>query len=378
MRRAVQLGAFAAAGLLPAAAAAAGPVGAITSVTCEHIEGWAYDPDHPADAIDVHLYFDGPAGDPNANAIAVRADVMVAVGCSGDECAHGFRGQLPLSRLDGQPHAVHAYGIDIEDPNLELSTSPGSLPSCPALPLTMGLKRHIANPTTLQAWAFSTFFDMMPVADLDLAALPKGTTVDTPPQLVVDMAAPDALWLLDQGFRRPIDAKTADAWRFDVATAVPMAAAELVALPEGTPLTPRPILVQGGGAEVWVLDEHQCGEDDSHPGCAEPEGGTGDGGESDDGADAGADGDGTGGSAAGDETGSGGDDDALPPTSGAADDDASGGGCRIGDGAPGRLAFAWLLPLLGLSARGRRALGAARRRPGRDRREARPVRWPSG
>lgn len=255
--------------LAAAPARAAGPVGAVT-VDCERVEGWAQDPDDPAAAIPVHLYFDGPAGDPAATAIAVTANLSLQSGCDGDQCAHGFRATLPLSRHDGAPHPVHAYGIDTVDPNLELSLSP-AVYTCAPLPITAGVKRHIINPDILNAWKFSIFFDMMKIADVDLAAAPVGPPVDVPPQLAVAEGTTEPLWLVDQGHRRAVAPEVAPAWRLDPAAAVPMPADMLAALPEGTPLAARPILVQGTGPAVYLLDDRQCAADDPDPACAEPD-----------------------------------------------------------------------------------------------------------
>lgn len=254
--------------LTASTARAASPVGEVRA-DCTVVDGWAQDPDNPGAAIAVHLYFDGPAGDPAATGIPLVADLVLQAGCAGDQCAHGFRAALPYSRFDGAPHPVHAYGIDGVDPNLELALSPTSY-TCAPLPIVAGVKRHIAGPSILDQWKFSTYFDLMKVADLDLAAVPVGVVVDGPPQLVVAEGTTDPLWLLDQGFRRPVAPDVAAAWRLDPALATPMPADMLAALPEGTPLVGRPILVQGTGAEVYLLDEHQCGPGDDHPSCVDP------------------------------------------------------------------------------------------------------------
>lgn len=253
---------------LSSVAHAASPVGQVTA-DCTHVEGWAQDPDDPAAIVPVHLYFDGPAGDPLAVGLALTADLTLRVGCRGDQCTHGFRAVLPLSRLDGQPHPVHAYGIDAVDPNLELGLSPTSY-TCPPLPIVTGVKRHIVSPTVLDQWKFSTYFDMMKVADLALAAVPEGPLVDVAPQLVLAEGTDAPLWLVDHGFRRLLAPEVIAAWRFDPATATLMPAAALDELPEGTPLAARPILAQGSAAAVYLLDDHQCLEGDLNPACPEP------------------------------------------------------------------------------------------------------------
>ena len=253
---------------LPSLARATSPVGEV-NVDCTRVEGWAHDPDDPAAKIAVHLYFDGPAGDPAATGIALTADLTLQGACVDDPCSHGFRAALPLSRFDGAPHPVHAYGIDGVDPNLELALSPATY-TCPPLPIVAGVKRHIASPDVLTAWQLSIYFDMMKVADIDLAAVPEGVTVDAGPQLVVAEGTSDPLWLLDQGTRRAISPEHAAAWRFAAAAAAPMPGLELMALPEGTPLSQRPVLAQGTGPKVYLLDDLQCAPGDPNPACPQP------------------------------------------------------------------------------------------------------------
>lgn len=348
-------------GLLAAApvARAAGPVGEVR-VDCSRAEGWAQDPDEPGKSIDVHLYFDGPAGDPAAVGIAVTANLTLRSGCSGEQCVHGFGAALPLSRFDGAPHPVHAYGIDTVDPNLELSFSPATY-TCPPPAIVMGVRRHIVNPEVLGQWQFSIYFDMAKVADLDLAGVPVGPPVDAPPQLVVAEGTTEPLWLVDQGFRRAVAPGVRSAWRFDPASAAAMPADALAALPEGTPLAVRPVLVQGTGPAVYLLDARQCLADDSDPACVDPvepttggetdpsggETGTGATGESSSGA-VGTSETGDAGSSAG--TG------AASTGPGMTDAGETGCGCRARPGAAGWL---WLL-VLGVRRR------AARTRVGRE------------
>lgn len=245
-------------------ARAAGPIGEVVA-TCDGVAGWSLDPDAPDAVIDVHLYFDGPAGDPGAVGLALTAGLSPP-GCRGQACGHSFHAALPLSRLDGQSHPVYAYGIDISgDPNQDLSASPAAY-TCPPLPIVTGVRRHIANPATLDAWRHSIFYDLMKVSDLALAAAPVGPVIDAPPTFVT--AEGDAsIWLLDQGFRRPVADAALAAWRFTPADAAPIADAALAALPEGTPLPPRPILVQGSGAAVFLVDDRQCLFGDPDPAC---------------------------------------------------------------------------------------------------------------
>jgi MYXO-CTERM domain-containing protein len=248
---------------------ATSPVGAVT-VDCSRVEGWGQDPDDPALMIAVHLYFDGPAGDPAATGVPLTANLTLQGGCTGDQCSHGFRSALPLSRLDGAPHPVHAYGIDnAADPNLELAGSPVSY-TCPPLPIVGGVKRHIVGPDILTQWQFSIFFDMMKVADIALAAVPESTVVDGPPQLALAEGTQEPLWLIDHGFRRPVPPEAVGPWRLVPANAAVMPIADLMALPEGTPLAPRPVLAQGSGPKVYLLDDYQCAPGDPNPACPDP------------------------------------------------------------------------------------------------------------
>lgn len=275
----------AAAGLLgvmvlgaPGTAAAVSPAGELVEVDCTGIRGWSSDPDQPDTLIAVHLYFDGPTGDPNATAIAISTGIAYD-GCVGDACVHGYESLLPMLLQDDAEHAVHAYGIDVTgDPNLELPMSPRTF-ACSPPPILGGQsgteKRHIASPEILGAWSFSTFFDRMVVDDPVIENVEEGPGVDTPPALAVSDDGDPTLWLLDQDRRRFVDDAYVSAWRFDPTTATVMPAAELMAMQEGTPLRPRPVLVQGTDPAVYLLDDHQCSAGDPHPSCIEdPEGTT--------------------------------------------------------------------------------------------------------
>ncbi|MCX4240224.1 hypothetical protein [Paraliomyxa miuraensis] len=338
----------------PGRAMAAGPVGTLV-VDCTGIEGWAQEPDMPDAFIDVHLYFNGPAGDPAASAIAVHAGEVLASGCMGAECMHGYRSELPMGVLDAGDHAVHAYGIDLTgDPNLEIGS--GVL-SCPPLPIVGGEKRHIVSPEILGAWQFSVFFDRLIVPDTTIASLPQAGSIDVGPQLRVDGTG--GLWLVDAGFLREVPAEVAPAWRLDPAAAVALTPEEQ-ALPEGTPLRPRPILLQGTMPEVYLLDDHQCGADDPHPDCVPDEGTTTDGGEppadgssSGEAPDGGTQGE-TGGGA-GEDTGTG---PSVPGATFGTEDDPAAEGCGCRSWGRSGSAWAWLAPWLAvLLARRRRGHG---------------------
>lgn len=330
----------------PGVASAVGPVGTIV-VDCTGIEGWAQEPDMPDALIDVHLYFNGPAGDPAASAVVVNAGQVIAAGCMAAECMHGYRSALPMSLLDSAEHEVHAYGIDLTgDPNLELAGSPMVM-SCPPPPIVGGELRHVASPEVLAAWQFSVFFDRLLVADEAITGLVVGPVIDVGPQLRVDVSG--GLWVIDEGHRRAVPAEVAPAWRLAPAAAIPLAPEEL-ALPEGTELRPRPVLLQGTTLpEVYLLDDHQCGPMDPDPSCVpegEDETGGGEsGGDASTSAGAGSGGS-DGGSGEGSSDGTAGVVTPLPPIEG---DDAAGCGCR----GSGRASAWWLAPLVLLAARRR-------------------------
>lgn len=332
-------------------AAAVGPVGTLV-VDCTGIQGWAQEPDMPDAFIDVHLYFGGPAGDPAATAVVVNAGQMLATGCMGVECIHGYRSGLPMSLLDEMERPVHAYGIDLTgDPNLELTGSPAVM-SCPPPPIVSGELRHVISPELLTAWQFSLFFDRLIVPDATITSLVVGPPVDVGPQLRVD--AFGDLWVIDQQRRRPVPADVAVAWRLAPAAAVELMPLEL-AMPEGTPLRPRPVLVQGAMLpEVYLLDDHQCAEGDPDPSCVpEAEDESGGGADESGGADTGGAGSGSGAGESGEGSGSGtgGVVTGLPPIED--DEDAGGCGCR-GSGGPNG---PWTLVVLA-------AAFVRRRRPG--------------
>lgn len=92
------------------------PIGWLDEVTSEGIaRGWALDPNWPGNSIDVHLYFDKPAG--SGTAIGIRANfprpnVNEVEHVAGD---HGFEFVVPQDYRDGKEHQIYVYGIDLDD-----------------------------------------------------------------------------------------------------------------------------------------------------------------------------------------------------------------------------------------------------------------------
>lgn len=236
------------------------PKGAIDNLDCGIVGGWTQDPSAPDQTIATHLYFDGDAGDPAATLLEVAADVARDDLCQSlGSCNHGFRVPTPLSLLDGAPHTVHAYGIDSEgENNTHLGNSPGVL-TCPPPPL-LGWRRSVALPYALSAWQFSTFADLVTIADPALTALGQTIALPAVPLLVrADDESPE-IWLVDGPtgeLRREVTSATiASAWHLDLAAAAVWPAADIAAIPEGPPLRPRPILVKGSGPEIFVIDDN--------------------------------------------------------------------------------------------------------------------------
>ena len=111
------------------------PRGYLDTAACTGIGGWAQDQDTPDAPIDVHVYFDGPAGSPDGHgypthATISRPDLCTAIG----SCEHGFHMTVPPQYFDDTDHAVYAYGIDaMGGANPLLGDSPRTLHCAPAL-----------------------------------------------------------------------------------------------------------------------------------------------------------------------------------------------------------------------------------------------------
>jgi MYXO-CTERM domain-containing protein len=246
--------------------------GVLEAADCDGIRGWAWDPDHADQAGTVYVSFNAPLGDPNASAFAVpagehRDDLCQALG----SCAHGLTLRIPRSLSDGAPHAVHAYAIDVEtDETAELQDSPREF-SCPPPALPGGVRRHVTNQSVLDAWKFSTFWQMATVDAATLQKLPQWKDVEPAPQLVQVQGDP-AVWIVDMGFRRRVPSpEIAAAWQLDLAAVQTVTADELMAMPQGTDLRPEPFLVQADGPEIYLIDDPQCppGGDPLDPLCPE-------------------------------------------------------------------------------------------------------------
>lgn len=260
--------------VVPPNQAAAGTLDAVDCV--DGVRGWAWDPDQKDAPVEVQISFQAPLGDANAIVVGDQADLYREDLCQAlGSCEHALAMELPRSLLDGQPHAVHVYGLDLEGGGpTELAGSPMNF-TCAPPPLPPGVRRHVPDPMTLQAWSLSTLWQMAKVDDATLAGIPEWQPIAGAPTLI-QVAGDPTLWLVDSGLRRRVpSAEVAAAWQFDAAGAQVVTPDELMNMPEGTVVWPTPFMVQGTGPEVYLLDDPQCapGGDPLDPLCP-PEAGT--------------------------------------------------------------------------------------------------------
>ncbi len=236
------------------------PRGYLDSAACTGIAGWAQDQDAPSTAIDVDVYFNAQAGAAGAEGMRVvagdhRADLCAAIG----SCDHGYSLSVPLGVLDGKSHDVYTYGIDTQGgANTLLSGSPKTV-QCPNAKPTFdahaGVKRHVVDPASMTAWAFSMLTDVAPEPDSVIAAYGQSADWSEKPSLVqADDGTPE-VWMLDGEVRRHVVSPASlAAWRRTAAEIVKTAAAKVYAIAQGPDLPATPFLMIGSGPAVWVLD----------------------------------------------------------------------------------------------------------------------------
>ncbi len=233
------------------------PRGYLDVADCASIGGWAQDQDTPTKAVNVDLYFDGPAGSsaPGVRTLAnqSRADLCTPLG----SCEHGFALKTPASLFDGKPHTVHAYGIDsnpIGD-NPLLADAPKSF-NCalPALPKNV-LRRHVTDQASFSAWKFNMFEGVFHYPQAQVNTLPIGRALTAAPTLVVADGDP-GIYVRDGKLKRHvINPASMTAWSFDGLALKKLTLAQLQAMPNGAEWPAAPTLIQGsGGPEVDVLD----------------------------------------------------------------------------------------------------------------------------
>ena len=229
------------------------PRGYLDSADCNAVAGWAQDPDAPNDAINVDLYFGGPAGSgvPGIRTVAGnnRTDLCTAIG----SCNHGFSLQTPRGVMDGAAHDIHAYGIDTTGGNNpELGSSPKSVTCAPT---EAGVLRHVTDPTSYAAWKFDGFMDVRPVSDSDLNNWSTAGDWPSTPMLIQGDGTPE-VWIVDGVFRRHVvDPTSAGYWGFDLSTVQVQPHDQVFAMPQGPDLRYRPTLVKGSGDAIYELDD---------------------------------------------------------------------------------------------------------------------------
>ncbi len=245
------------------------PTGRLDEVGCERLGGWSQDPSVPAQSIAVHLYFDGPAGDPKAVGVPTSASVSRPDLCGPlGSCNHAFDFPTPRSLLDGQSHAVHAYGIDASGgANAEIGNSPLSLRCSPPSVSRSAVRRQVHDEASFVLWKFSTFQDVAPLApadrvDPDLSS--RGPDLPAAPRFV-QADDSDEVWLIDGGVRRLVPGPAAvAAWH---ATSIEAwSSMQLYQTERGADLSDIPRLVQTEGPTYWLLDSAT----DAAPGVTPP------------------------------------------------------------------------------------------------------------
>lgn len=231
------------------------PEGYLDEASCSRVRGWAFDADAGSAPIDAHLYFGGPANDPNAVGVPVTAadsrnDLCGPLG----SCDHGFEVASPLSLHDGQPHAVHAYAIDSAGgANTQLEQSPGSIQCDPVVP--EGVRRHITSRDSFDSWGFSDFWDVMPVPDATLGGISEDVELGFAPELIqADDGSPE-VWVVDSGLKRHVPSQAVlSTWGWSASDIQLRPPSEVAALPQGPDWRERPVLIKASGPAVYLMD----------------------------------------------------------------------------------------------------------------------------
>ena len=228
--------------------------GALESVSCDALIGYAQSPATPDDPIDVRFTFDGAAGEPDVVGYPFLADLARDDLCETlGSCNHGFEVPPPLSLFDGVEHQLHAYASDGTASAPELGTSPQAF-TC-AFTVPTGLRRKIRDIDSANAWRFSPFWDEIAVSDGIIASIDEGSALPDAPRLVASEAEPDVLFVIDGDERRAVGSPAvARAWDLDARYAELLSSDELAAFPEGSALGARPFVLRSASGELWLVD----------------------------------------------------------------------------------------------------------------------------
>ncbi|TNE50946.1 MAG: hypothetical protein EP343_06405 [Deltaproteobacteria bacterium] len=231
------------------------PKGSFQKANCDGLKGWAQDPDQPDKAVKVKLTVNGSISNSKATHIDLTANLKDDALCTSlKSCNHGFLSRLPRSIADGKEHKIYAYTYDSEtNERVALSSSPRTL-QCPYVP-PYGVLRHVSSPTSFAAWKFSYFWDVLPALDKDISALAKGEALPEKPVLVqADDGSPE-VWVVDGNQRRHVlNPASLSAWRWTSKDVKKRPASEVSALQRGPAWPERPLLTQGSGSSVYMLD----------------------------------------------------------------------------------------------------------------------------
>jgi len=231
------------------------PWGSLDHADDQSISGWAFDEDAGETAIDVHIYFNAPAGSDGAHGVSVLANVERDDLCSVvGSCNHGFRMHTPLSLCDGADHAVYAYGINVPaGVNPQLNNSPKTLHCDAKLPA--GIARRISTPDIYGTWKFSSFYDHLPIDGAAVDAIPRGENLPDEPLLVLGPKK-DKVYLVDGDVKRHIpDPWAMLAWHFEWAAVQDVTDVQLAAWQDGPSLRVRPVVVENSEGELWLIDD---------------------------------------------------------------------------------------------------------------------------
>lgn len=229
------------------------PKGAFDGASCAGISGWAQDPDAPTAAIHVHLSIGGPAGDPKAYGLSVKADISRPDLCGPlGSCAHGFSALLPLGLRDGVERSVFAYAIDSAG-GANAGLGEKKIKCDVPAPPTGVVKRRLANADVLKAWKFATV-EIAKLDDAVLAALPVGPELSAAPTLITAKGAPEVFVREYTTVRHVPTPATMTAWEFDFATIKTVEPVELADDLRGAPWAATPWLAKGSQDDVFLLD----------------------------------------------------------------------------------------------------------------------------
>ncbi|MEM1029784.1 MAG: M23 family metallopeptidase [Myxococcota bacterium] len=227
------------------------PTGALETLRCDEIGGWALDPLAPGVPVALTLRFSQE--DTSVEGFVI-ADAPRDAPCDlQGVCAVGFARPAPLSLFDGTQYNVVASA---EGAPLDVGALDPSL-SCEPLALAGSLRslgRGAAGEDRRGAWRLNRFWDTPPVPEADLGTLEDGP--DWPPSIDIVVDADGNHFLEDDGMRRPFDVATGQAWRFDLT----LATAADENQPVGAPLAARPVLLERDG-ELFLLDDAAPSDD---------------------------------------------------------------------------------------------------------------------